>query len=79
MGYKIYSNITCQQVLFTLRVSSLLSPLNHASLDIVNGEGSIQFSLELKFTSPLFVHITFATNTEVESPCFAQLLVLKTC
>ena len=43
----------CQQVLFTLRVSSLLSPLNHASGDIVVDDGSFQFSPEAEFTSPL--------------------------
>ena len=64
----------CQQVLFTLRVSSLLSPLIDASVDIANDEGSFQFSPEAKFTSPLYIHITFATDTEAESPCFAQLL-----
>ena len=63
-----------QQVLFTLRVSSLLSPLNDASGDIVVDEGSFQFSPEAEFTSPLYVHITFATDTEAESTCFAKLL-----
>ena len=42
-----------QQVLFTLRVSSLLSPLNDASGDIIDDEGSFQFSAETEFTSPL--------------------------
>ena len=61
----------CQQVLFTLRVSSLLSPLNDASGDIVADEGSFQFSPEAEFTSPLYVHITLAANTETESPHFS--------
>ena len=61
----------CQQVLFTLRVSSLLSPLNDASGDIVVDEGSFQFSPEAEFTSPLYVHITLAANTETESPRFS--------
>ena len=64
----------CQQVFFTLRVSSLLSPLNDASVDFVDGMVSFQFSLEAEFTSHLYVHITLATDTEAESPCFAQLL-----
>ena len=50
------------------------SPLNDASGDIVDDEISFQFSSEDKFTSPLYVHITLATYTEAESPCFAQLL-----
>ena len=64
----------CQRILFTLRVSSLLSPLNDASGDIVDEEASFQFSPEAEFTSPLYVHITLATNTEAESPCFKQTL-----
>ena len=63
-----------QRVLFTLRVSSLLSPLNSASMDIVHDEGSFQFSTEAKFISLSYVHITVATNTEVESPCLVQLV-----
>ena len=58
----------CQQVLFKLRVSSLLSPLNDASVDIVDDEGSFQFSPEAEFTSHLYVHITLAKDTEVGSP-----------
>ena len=57
-----------------IRVSSLLSPLNSASMDIVHDEGSFQFSTEAKFISLSYVHITVATNTEVESPCFVQLV-----
>ena len=63
-----------QQVLFTLRGSSLLSPYNDAFVDIIDYEGSFQFSPETKFTSPLYVHITLAAETEAESQCFAQLL-----
>ena len=49
----------CQQVLFTLRVSPLLSPLNDASVDIADDEDSFQFRLKLNsyhlytFISPL--------------------------
>ena len=64
----------CQQVLFTSRVSSLLSPLNDASLDLVDDEGPFQFSPEAEFTSPLYVHITFATDNKAESQCFKELL-----
>ena len=61
-----FLSLPSQQVLFTLRVSSLLSPLNDASVDIVDDEGSP----EAEFKSPLYVHITFATET----PCLGQLL-----
>ena len=47
-----------QQVLFTVRFSSLLSPLNDASIKVVDDDGSFQFSPE--FTSPFYVHITLA-------------------
>ena len=40
-----------QQVLFTWRVSSLLSPLNDAFIDFVNKEGSFQFSPEAELIS----------------------------
>ena len=63
----------CQQVLFTLYVSSLLSPLNDASVDIAD-KGYFQFSPEIEFTSPLYVHLTLAADIAVESLCFAQLL-----
>ena len=42
-----------QQVLFTLGVSSLLTPLNDASGDIVDGESFFQFSPEAEYTSLL--------------------------
>ena len=64
----------CQQVLFILRVSSLLYPLNDASGDIVYDESFFQFFSKVEFISPLYSHITFAADTEAESPCFAQLL-----
>ena len=63
----------CQQVFCTLRVSSLLSPLQDASDDIVDDEGSFQFSPEAGFVSLSYVYITLATNNEAESSCFAQL------
>ena len=56
----------CQQFLFTLRVSSLLSLLIHASVDIVDDKGSLQFSPETKFISPLHTQITLVTDTEAE-------------
>ena len=67
----------CQRLLFTLRVSSLLSSPNDASVDIVDDEGSVQFSPEVEFTLHLHVHITFATDTEAGLPWFAQLLECK--
>ena len=42
-------------------------------LIIVDDEGSIQFSPEAEFTSPLYIPVTLATDTESDSPCFAQL------
>ena len=64
----------CQQFIFTLQVPSLLLPLNDISVEMVDVEGSFQFSLEAEFKSLLYVHITLATDTEAEAPCFAQLL-----
>ena len=61
-----------QEVLFTIRVSSLLMPLNDASFDIVDYEGSFQLSPEITF--PFYVHITLVTDTEAEPPHFAELL-----
>ena len=55
-------------------MSSPLSLINDASVDIVDDEGLFQFSSEAEFTSPLYVHITLATDSEAESPYFAQLL-----
>ena len=60
--------------LFTSRVSSLLSLLIDASGNIFDDEGSFLFSLEAEFTSPLYVRIIFATDTELELLCFAELL-----
>ena len=67
-----------QQVLFKLRVSSLLSTLNDASVDIVDDEDSFQFSAEAEFTLPLYFHITLAKkDAEPESLCLARLLQFK--
>ena len=63
-----------QQVLFPLRVSSLLSLLNDAFVDIADDEGSFQFSPEVEFASALYIHSTLATDVEKESPSFPQLL-----
>ena len=41
---------------------------------MVDVEGSNQFSHEAEFISLLYVHITFATETEAESTWFAQLI-----
>ena len=78
-----FSNIFCstlcwghvifEYILYAVYFLTLLSPLNDASVDIVDDKGSFQFSLEGEFTSPLSVHVTLATSTESESPCFAQL------
>ena len=74
--YPIYF-LHCQQALFKLRVSSLLSPSNDAYVDTVEDEGSFQFSPKAEFTLHLHIHITFATDTEAGSPCFTQLLKCK--
>ena len=63
----------CERVLFTLKVFSLLQPLNDTSVDV---DGSFQFSSKAEFILPLHAHITFAIDTEAESALFAQLLIL---
>ena len=65
--YILFIFYRCQQALFTLRVSLLLSPLNNAFVDIVDDEGSFQFSPEAEFTFHLYVHITLATDTEADT------------
>ena len=70
----------CQQFLFTLRVSSLLTPLNDNSVDIVNDERSFQFSPEARFTSPLQQKLK--QNYRASRNCYAvknrwKLLVFK--
>ena len=72
--YILFIFYYCQQVLFALRISSLLPLLNEASVHSVDDGGSFQFSPEAESTSHLYVHITLATDTEVESPCFSQRL-----
>ena len=62
------------KTLFTLRVSLLLSSLNDASVDIIDDECSFEFFPKSEFTSPLYVYITHATDTEVESQHFAHFL-----
>ena len=71
--YPIYFLILLIRFFFTLRVSSLLSPLNDASVDIVYDESSFQFSPEAEFTSPLYICVTLSTDTEAESSCFLRL------
>ena len=70
------SSCCCQEVLFTLRVSSLLSPLNDASMGV---EGSFSFLLSLNSYHTYMFTSTLAAGTEAESPCFTQLTVSKTC
>ena len=50
----------------------MLSSLNDAFVDFVDDESFFQFSLEDEFSSLLYVYMTFATNTEAESPCFEK-------
>ena len=61
--YILFIFYHCQQILFTLRVSSLLWSSNDASADIADDEGSFQFSPEAEFTLHLHVHITIAVDT----------------
>ena len=63
---------------FTLGVSSLLPPLNNASVHLVDDEGSFQFSPEAEFISPLHVQVTFPADTKAESLCFVRLQ-LRNC
>ena len=60
-----------QQVLLTLKVSSLLPSLNDASVDIIDDEGFFQFSPEAEVTSPLYVHITLQ-QTLRQNQCLLQ-------
>ena len=64
-----------QQVLFTLRVSSLLTPLNDASGNIVDGESSFQFSPEAEYTSPL--QQTLKQNHRASHNCYSVKSMLK--
>ena len=68
---KTFSN-TFRSTIF--RVSSLLSPLNYESVNIADDEGCFQFSPEAEVISSLNVHINLATDTDAESPGFAQQL-----
>ena len=60
-------------ILYTLRASLLLSSSNDASADIVDDEDSFEFSPKVEFTTPLYFHITIATNIEAVASWFAQL------
>ena len=55
--YILFIFFYCQQVLFTLGVSSSLLPLTNASADTIDDEGSFQFSPEAEFTPPSYIHI----------------------
>ena len=70
----IFEYILHPILLFTLRISSLPSLLNDAYSDTIDDENFFQFSLEVELASPLYVHITLVTDSEVGSPCFSQLL-----
>ena len=64
--YILFIFYCCRQTLIWIRVSSLKTSLNDASVDIVDDEGSLEVSSKAEFLSPLYVHITLATDTEVE-------------
>ena len=46
----------------------LITSSNDTSVDIVDDEGSFEFSPKAEFTSPLYVLITHAADTEATSP-----------
>ena len=73
--YILFLFYYCQQVLFTLRVSSLLSPLNDASGDIAVDKGSFQFSHDTEFISPL--QQTPKQNHHVQLNCYSIKNMLK--
>ena len=71
-----------EEVLFTLKVSSLLSPLNDASGGIVDEEGFYLFSPEAEFASPLYVQITLKQqslkqNQRASHNCYCVENMLK--
>ena len=45
----------------------LVSSLNDGSVNIVNDKISFEFSPKAQFTSPLYIHIILAADTEAES------------
>ena len=53
--------------------------INDASVDIGDDEDSFQFSHEAEFTSDVYVHVNFATDTEAELPynCYSVKNMLK--
>ena len=57
----------------------VLLSLNDASVDIADDEGSFEFSPKVEVTSPLHVHITFATDTEVHLHASHNCPSVKTC
>ena len=57
-----------------IKIFFITITINDVPVDIADDEGSFQFSPETEFTPPFYVHITFATDAEIESPYFAQLL-----
>ena len=71
----------CQQVLRTLRVSSLLSPLNDASVNFADNIGSFRFSPEAQFTSPYtftsFLQQTLKQNQRTSHNCCSVETMLK--
>ena len=70
-----------EQVLFTLRVSSLLSPLNDASGGIADDESFFSFLLKLNshhpdtFTSPL--QQTLKQNQRASNNCYIAKTMMK--
>ena len=73
----MFSEVLYKNILFFLILSPGLQMIGTKWYQIV--PMVLVFKGQLKFhstelTSPLYVHITLATDAETESPCFAQLL-----
>ena len=61
--YPIYFLLMLTNFIY-IRVSLLLWSLNDASVDIVDDEGSFEFSHKTGFKPPLCVHISIDTEAE---------------
>ena len=57
----------------------VLLSLNDASVDIVDDEGSFEFSPKVEVTLPLHVHMTLATDTVVHLRASHNCHSVKTC
>ena len=67
-------NIIAGKTLYTSRAFILLSLANDVSVATVDERDSFEFSSKVDFTSPLYVYITLATDTDAAAMRLAQLL-----